>query len=67
MAGRRDRVTTVAGSWAPEGRRLSHSSSIVERGRGSARSKMMAVEAVGGHVAETPDDIPRILQQVLNA
>lgn len=58
-------VVYVCGSWAPEGQRFSHSSSIVERGRGSAKGKMMAIERAGGYVAETPKDIPRILHEVL--
>lgn len=58
-------VIFVAGSWAPEGQRFSHASSIVERGRGSAKSKMEAVEEVGGYVAESPNDIPRILKGLL--
>ncbi|HEY5528370.1 MAG TPA: CoA-binding protein [Thermoleophilia bacterium] len=58
-------VIFVAGSWAPEGQRFSHASSIVERGRGSAKSKMEAIEKAGGYVAESPNDIPRILRKVL--
>jgi succinyl-CoA synthetase alpha subunit len=58
-------VIFVAGSWAPEGQRFSHASSIVERGRGSAKSKMEAVEKAGGYVAESPNDIPRILKGLL--
>ena len=58
-------VIFVAGSWAPEGQRFSHASSIVERGRGSARSKMEAIEKAGGYVAESPNDIPRILRGLL--
>ncbi|HEY5529917.1 MAG TPA: CoA-binding protein [Thermoleophilia bacterium] len=58
-------VIFVAGSWAPEGQRFSHASSIVERGRGSAKSKMEAIEKAGGYVAESPNDIPRILLELL--
>jgi succinyl-CoA synthetase alpha subunit len=58
-------VIFVAGSWAPEGQRFSHASSIVERGRGSAKSKMEAVTKAGGFVAESPNDIPRILRRIL--
>jgi succinyl-CoA synthetase alpha subunit len=58
-------VIFVAGSWAPEGQRFSHASSIVERGRGSAKSKKAAIEKAGGYVADSPNDIPRILRTVL--
>ena len=36
-------VVFIAGAWAPEGMRFSHASSIVERGRGSAQSKIAAL------------------------
>ena len=58
-------VIYVAGAWAPEGQRFSHASNIVERGRGSAKSKMEAVTAAGGFVAETPTDIPIIMKEKL--
>ncbi|BCV20231.1 succinate--CoA ligase subunit alpha [Moorella sp. Hama-1] len=58
-------VIYVAGAWAPEGQRFSHASSIVERGRGSAKSKMEAIRKAGGYVAMTPTDIPRILKEVI--
>jgi succinyl-CoA synthetase alpha subunit len=55
-------VIFVAGAWAPEGQRFSHASSIVERGRGSAQSKMDAIREAGGFVAASPNDIPDILK-----
>lgn len=58
-------VIYVAGAWAPEGQRFSHASSIVERGRGSAKSKMEAIRKAGGYVAMSPTDIPRILKEVI--
>ncbi|KUO75095.1 MAG: hypothetical protein APF81_02525 [Desulfosporosinus sp. BRH_c37] len=56
-------VVYVAGAWAPVGMRFSHASNIVERGRGSAKSKMEAITLAGGFVAETPTDIPIILKE----
>jgi succinyl-CoA synthetase alpha subunit len=58
-------IIFVAGSWAPEGQRFSHASSIVKRGRGSAKGKMEAIRKAGGYVAESPNDIPRILLDLL--
>ncbi|KLU62171.1 succinyl-CoA ligase [ADP-forming] subunit alpha [Peptococcaceae bacterium CEB3] len=58
-------VIYVAGAWAPEGQRFSHASNIVERGRGSAKSKIEAVRRAGGFIAETPTDIPVILREKL--
>lgn len=56
-------VIYVAGAWAPEGQRFSHASNIVERGRGSAKSKIEAVRKAGGFVADTPIDIPLIMKE----
>ncbi len=58
-------VIYVAGAWAPEGQRFSHASNIVERGRGSAKSKMDAITQAGGFVAQTPTDIPIIMKEKL--
>ena len=58
-------VAFVAGSWAPEGQRFSHASSIVERGRGSARAKMEAIRAAGGHVVDSPNAIPHVIGAIL--
>ena len=58
-------VVYVSGAWAPEGQRFSHASNIVERGRGSAKSKMDAITKAGGYVAMTPTDIPVILHEKL--
>lgn len=55
----------VSGAWAPEGQRFSHASNIVERGRGSAKSKMETITKAGGSIAMTPTDIPVILREKL--
>ncbi|MDI6812341.1 MAG: succinate--CoA ligase subunit alpha [Desulfitobacteriaceae bacterium] len=60
-------VIYVAGAWAPEGQRFSHASNIVERGRGSAKSKMEAIRQAGGFIADTPTDIPLILKEKVKA
>lgn len=49
----------------PKAQRFSHASNIVERGRGSAKSKMDAITKAGGYVAMTPTDIPVILHEKL--
>jgi succinyl-CoA synthetase alpha subunit len=59
-------VAYVAGAWAPEGQRFSHASSIVEHGRGSATGKMDVLRAAGALIAETPQQIPEILTEVLS-
>lgn len=58
-------VVYVAGAWAPEGMRFSHASSIVERGRGSAKSKIEALVKVGAYVVDTPEKIAPTAKRVL--
>jgi succinyl-CoA synthetase alpha subunit len=58
-------VIFVAGAWAPAGMRFSHASSIIERGRGSARDKIETLKRVGAHVVDRPDLIaPTVLELV---
>ena len=50
-------VIFVAGAWAPEGMRFSHASSIIERGKGSAKSKVESLKEAGAHVVDRPDEL----------
>ena len=50
-------VVFVAGAWAPEGMRFSHASSIIEKGKGSAKNKIASLKAGGVHVVDRPDEI----------
>ncbi len=54
-------VAYVAGRTAPPGRTMGHAGAIISGGRGTAESKIRALEAAGVPVAETPFDIPRLL------
>ncbi len=59
-------VVFVAGAWAPEGMRFSHASSIIERGRGSAKDKIRSLKEAGVHVVDRPDEIAPTLKRLLN-
>jgi len=50
-------VVYIAGRSLPAGMRFSHASAIIERGRGTAESKVKALEAVGAHIVERPQEI----------
>ncbi len=59
-------VVFIAGAWAPEGMRFSHASSIVERGKGSAQSKIAALKAAGAHVVDSPEEIAPTIKNLIN-
>jgi len=58
-------VAYIAGRTLPSGIRFSHASAIIERGRGSAESKIRALEGVGAYVVERPQEIARNLTKIL--
>ena len=60
-------VVFIAGAWAPEGMRFSHASSIVEKGKGSAQSKIAALRGAGAHVVDSPDEIAPTIKKLINA
>jgi succinyl-CoA synthetase alpha subunit len=58
-------VAYIAGRNLPSGMRFSHASAIIERGRGTAESKVKALESVGACVVDRPQEIATILSKIL--
>jgi len=58
-------IAFIAGQSAPEGKRMGHAGAIVEGGKGTAKSKMEALEKAGAYVAKSIIDIPKILEEIL--
>lgn len=58
-------VVYVAGAWAPEGMRFSHASSIIEKGKGSAKNKINYLKEAGVHVVDRPDEIAFTVKKLL--
>lgn len=60
-------VAILAGRSAPPGKRMGHAGAIIERGMGTYKGKVAALEAAGAIVAELPWEVPDLLQQVLKS
>ena len=55
----------IAGTTAPEGKRMGHAGAIIAGGKGTAAEKIAALEAAGARVAPTPSDMAATLQSMM--
>ncbi|MCK4926249.1 succinate--CoA ligase subunit alpha, partial [Candidatus Aerophobetes bacterium] len=58
-------VAYVAGHSVPPGKRMGHAGAIVQRGMGSARSKVRALKEAGVKVAQRPTEVAELVKGVL--
>ena len=59
-------VAYIAGRTAIPGKRMGHAGAIIEGGRGTAGSKIEALESAEVPVAEKPSDVARLLKRLLS-
>jgi succinyl-CoA synthetase alpha subunit len=59
-------VAYIAGRSLPSGMRFSHASAIIERGRGTAETKVKALNKVGAHVVDRPQEIATTVAKILS-
>ena len=55
----------IAGTTAPEGKRMGHAGAIIAGGKGTAAEKIKALEGAGAKVAPTPSDMATTLQAMM--
>ncbi len=55
-------VAYITGRSAPKGKRMGHAGAIIERGVGTAESKIKAFNDAGIRVADYPVDVPELLR-----
>lgn len=58
-------VAYITGRSAPPGKRMGHAGAIITRGRGTAESKVKALEEAGVRVGSYPHEVPKLLKEVL--
>jgi succinyl-CoA synthetase alpha subunit len=58
-------VAFISGRTAPPGKRMGHADAIISGGKGTAEAKVAAFEKAGVPVASRPDEVPRLLNDLL--
>jgi len=58
-------VAYIAGRSAPPGKRMGHAGAIISRGKGTAETKLAALQGAGARVARFPYEIPDLVAEIV--
>ncbi|MHB8072839.1 succinate--CoA ligase subunit alpha [Desulfosporosinus fructosivorans] len=58
-------IAFLAGKSAPPGKRMGHAGAIIERGKGTYDSKVVALKAAGAYVASLPWEVSDLVRKAL--
>jgi succinyl-CoA synthetase alpha subunit len=58
-------VAYIAGRSAPPGKRMGHAGAIISRGKGTAETKLAALQKAGATVARFPYEIPQLVADIV--